>query len=294
MSSFPQAQTQPYPQNFSAYQTSYAHYSAQTHYPSANYNQVPATATSFLYPPSQSLQQGSQSPARDVPSPPDPSNVTPEVASQALQRFISTQVKNEGFDGADPAALRRLELEVAAFVVNLYQRAHEYANLANRAQPVAQDLLLASEEHGLDTEHIGSLENELKRKERPNSPLSKVQPVQLVPAPKASPPPKLLSSDDEGTAPAIPSTLRTIPHYYPPLPPKHTYLRTPPSPPKKQALPSLEKRLKNASLVQESLRNLMLATEETAGLDDGELLGAIVNWEATGQSRKRSWRVSTH
>ena len=49
----------------------------------------------------------------------------------------------------------------------------------------------------------------------------------LLPAGRKSPQPKLLSSDDESSPPTIPSTLRSIPHYYPSLPPKHTYLRTP-------------------------------------------------------------------
>lgn len=45
--------------------------------------------------------------------------------------------------------------------------------------------------------------------------------------PSRSPSPDLLSSDDEGAPRVRPVTLRTIPHYIPPLPPKHTYLRTP-------------------------------------------------------------------
>ena len=49
----------------------------------------------------------------------------------------------------------------------------------------------------------------------------------LLPSGRKSPPPKLLSSDDESSPPTIPSTLRSIPHFYPNLPPKHTYLRTP-------------------------------------------------------------------
>jgi len=117
-----------------------------------------------------------------------------------------------------------------------------------------------------------------------------VEPLSLLPTGRKSPPPKLLSSDDEASPPTIPSTLRSIPHFYPNLPPKHTYLRTPPSPPRKQALPSLEKKLKNASLVQESLQNLLLATEDVVGPDDGEILGAIVNWEANVHPRKR-WRL---
>ena len=61
------------------------------------------------------------------------------------------------------------------------------------------------------------------------------------------------------------------------------------SPLKKQALPSLEKKLKTAALVQGSLRNLLVATEDSSGQEDAELLGHIVNWEAVASPRKR-WR----
>ena len=64
------------------------------------------------------------------------------------------------------------------------------------------------------------------------------------------------------------------------------------SPPRKAALPSLEKKLKNASLVQESLKNLLLATEENTDNEDGEILGAVVNWEPTVYPRKR-WKLGT-
>ena len=50
--------------------------------------------------------------------------------------------------------------------------------------------------------------------------------IALLPPPPRAPSPELLSSDDEGAPPAIPMTLRPLPHYVPPLPPKHTYLRT--------------------------------------------------------------------
>lgn len=131
-------------------------------------------------------------------------------------------------------------------------------------------------------------------------------------------------------------TLRNLPGNLPSLPPKHTYLQTPvrfltrfesffllnilPKPPtKSQAAKSaqaasktqssssssssksqnqiqMEKKLRTASLVQESLKNLLLATEDTAtNQEDAELLGHIVNWESTlgvqsGLARKR-WRV---
>ena len=62
-------------------------------------------------------------------------------------------------------------------------------------------------------------------------------------------------------------------------------------PPKKQALPSLEKKLENAALVQESLRGLLLATEVDTDANDGELYGWVVNWEATRYPRKK-WKVA--
>ena len=49
----------------------------------------------------------------------------------------------------------------------------------------------------------------------------------LVPPPERPPKPELLSSDDEGAPVYVPPTLRSLPPHFPPLPPKHTYLRTP-------------------------------------------------------------------
>ncbi|KAJ3812922.1 hypothetical protein F5876DRAFT_74381 [Lentinula aff. lateritia] len=141
------------------------------------------------------------------------------------------------------------------------------------------------------------------------------------------------------------STLRNLPGNLPGLPPKHTYLQTPAAPrrtlsqnssssssnsnttPKSQNQLQMEKKLRTAALVQESLKNLLLATEYseeddmdidssangvngTGGSGSGsggvaatakqnaELLGHIVNWESTiglgvgggGGGRKR-WRV---
>ena len=61
-------------------------------------------------------------------------------------------------------------------------------------------------------------------------------------------------------------------------------------PPLSQRIKSLEKKLKTASLVQDSLKNLLLATEDSTGQEDAELLGHIVNWEAGLHPRKR-WKV---
>lgn len=49
----------------------------------------------------------------------------------------------------------------------------------------------------------------------------------LLPPPSRSPSPDLLDSDDEGTTPSVPLTLRQLPRHFPSLPPKHTYMKTP-------------------------------------------------------------------
>ena len=134
-------------------------------------------------------------------------------------------------------------------------------------------------------------------------------PLELVKSDSRPNSPELLHSDDEETSAITPTTLSNLPQYFPGLPPKHTYLQTPvrcfsfigtwlswlnihqASPPKKAALPSLEKKLKTAALVQESLQNLLTATEDAMNQEDSELLGHIVNWELSVQPRKR-WCVS--
>jgi len=51
--------------------------------------------------------------------------------------------------------------------------------------------------------------------------------IHLLPPKSRSPSPDLLNSDDEDTAPTVPQTLRMLPSHFPPLPPKHTYMKTP-------------------------------------------------------------------
>jgi len=224
-------------------------------------------------------------PHRLPPPPPDFASVTPQIASQTVQRLISSQLRDAGYEAAQPQALRRLEIEVAAFVELLYGRAHEYANLANRAGPIATDLLLASEGCGMQTRDLHKLGAKSSKKRKRGRPAAT-----LLPPPSRSPSPELLLSDDEDAPPVVPLTLRALPTFLPALPPKHTYLRTPASAPKKAALPSLEKKLKTAGLVQESLQHLLLGTEDNLGHEDGELLGHIVNWEASTHPRKR-WKI---
>lgn len=50
---------------------------------------------------------------------------------------------------------------------------------------------------------------------------------ELVNPSRRSESPELLASDDEDSSLLVPHTLRTVPSHLPPLPPKHTYLRTP-------------------------------------------------------------------
>lgn len=60
-----------------------------------------------------SLKQASSSSAHPQRSP-QPPGVTASVAQTAVDRLISAQLKEQGFDGAEPAALQRLGDEVAA------------------------------------------------------------------------------------------------------------------------------------------------------------------------------------
>ncbi|TFY65109.1 hypothetical protein EVJ58_g2172 [Rhodofomes roseus] len=270
------------PQAYGAFQPQYPAYTGQNHYPSQYPTQATPAATYPAYPPKPPTPPPEPHSAPALPA------VTSDLASHALKRLASAELSRAGFDSAESVALQRLELEVIAFVERLYKSAHEYADLANRAGPVAKDVLLATEEWGLQTNALHRLAVKSKKRDR------RAASMELLPPPSRSPSPELLASDDEDAAPVIPASLRQLPwsdRYLPALPPKHTYLRTPVSPPKKAALPSLEKKLKNAGLVQESLRNLLTATEDNADNEDGELLGHIVNWESTTHSRKR-WKLS--
>ncbi|CAL1701677.1 unnamed protein product [Somion occarium] len=268
-------------QAYGSYQSPYPNYPPQTQYPSQFPGQ--AAAPYNAYPPVKPT-----SPPPEPITAPDLPAITPDIASRVLQRLISAELRHAGFDTAQPAAVERLELEVVAFVENVFRYAHDCANHANRSGPIATDLLAACQHHELEPKDLHKVVLAAKKRIEDNE---KLEIPAMLPPPSRSPSPELLSSDDEDAATVIPATLRALPlNYLPALPPKHTYLRTPASPPKKAALPSLEKKLKNAGLVQDSLKNLLLATEDSAD-QDGELLGAIVNWESTTHPRKR-WRLS--
>lgn len=82
------------------------------HYPSVN----ASTPQSLPYfPPYQGqipAQQSAKQPPDTSPDPPEPA-VTPDVASKALKRLITFELKKAGFERAAQPALERLELEVA-------------------------------------------------------------------------------------------------------------------------------------------------------------------------------------
>ncbi|KAF9263615.1 hypothetical protein L218DRAFT_901883 [Marasmius fiardii PR-910] len=261
-----------------------------------------ATPKPTFYPAFPHLQQMTSvpnQPSQEPPRPPSPAQpaVTPAIASKCVRKLISSELKGAQFDGAQGAAMERLEQEVVAFVQRLYHHAHEYAELSNRTRPVATDMLRTCDDYGISTESLRKVKGKTLRRKRtycdhssilelPDS----VRPHELTTPESRSPSPELLPSDDEEMQPNIPTTIRNLPNVYPALPPKHTYLQTPISPPKRAALPSLEKKLKTAGLVQESLKNLLLATEDNSNQEDAELLGHIVNWEVNVRPRKK-WKV---
>jgi len=58
-----------------------------------------------------SLYARPTSPA-EPPPPPDYSSINPDVATKAIERLVLSGLKNGGFDGSDPGAMKRLEAEV--------------------------------------------------------------------------------------------------------------------------------------------------------------------------------------
>ncbi|TDL29306.1 hypothetical protein BD410DRAFT_779676 [Rickenella mellea] len=262
------------PNTYTSYQADFSSFAAQFPSTLLPYQQLPISQSHYDHGP-------------PVPTKPDASFVNPTVASTAVRHLVSSQLEKKGFQSAEPAALHRIELELVTFVEQLYRRAKEYAELSSRSNPSAMDTLAACEEYKIQ---VSDLHRESRHGRSRKRKRGAAHAPDLVPPSPRSPSPEFLPSDDEGAPLVIPQTLRTLPSHLPPLPPKHTYLRTPAPLPKKQALPSLEKKLENAALVQTSLRNLLLSTEDREGQEDGELLGGVVNWEITRQPRKK-WKI---
>ena len=81
---------------------------------------------------------------KHVPTAPEIPGVSPQLASHAIQRLISSEMRDAGFETAEAGAVRRLELEVVScelccssvphpfphgglVVQQLYERAHDWA-----------------------------------------------------------------------------------------------------------------------------------------------------------------------
>lgn len=159
-----------YPPQYGTIQPQYPTYPNQTYYPS--HSHYTSQGGHNVYPAQQAVNH---LPLPEPHTAPELSAVTDDVASRAMQRFMSSELRSAGFDSVEPSALRRLEHEVVTcpypcpdilwrhtltaiqVVEQLYERAHEYANLANRAGPITQDLLLASADSGLQTKELRQL-----------------------------------------------------------------------------------------------------------------------------------------
>jgi transcription initiation factor TFIID subunit 8 len=168
--------TQPY----STYPQAYSQYSTQQ-FPSVNYSPQPQGALYSAF----QVPYGRKDPTSwiDALSPEELSAVDPEIASRAMNRCISAELKYEGFDAAEPAAIGRLEAEVvhcgshfclthltvptviALVIQDLHRRIHDYANLANRTSPLAGDMLDICQECGLETDGL-RLTSELSKLRR--------------------------------------------------------------------------------------------------------------------------------
>ncbi|KAF8528858.1 hypothetical protein BU17DRAFT_73128 [Hysterangium stoloniferum] len=254
--------------------------------------------TVYPPPPDYSAYYGIPTQAPEPPSqqPPQPAihiqTVNADVAAKSMRRLISSELRNAGFKQYESAALSRLENEVAAFMEILYRHAKEYTTLCNRVTPTPDDLLAACEDRGMTATQLRLASKKKKRKR-----VAVITPTRLVSPPPREPSPDILPSDDEDApvAPvqlgALPQTLQDLPDHLPSLPPKHTYLHTTPAAIKRSKIPSLDKKLDNAAKVQQSLRNLVKATEDNTGKGDLELASGVVNWMATANTSRKRWKI---
>lgn len=121
MSPGPPPTSPPYTQPYSSYPQPFNQYSTQQ-YPAVNYASQPqgTVYSTFQVPYG---RKASSSWVDSLP-PQDLSCVDPEIASKSMNRFISTELKYEGFDAAEPAALSRLEAEVVNCTFHIHKLSH--------------------------------------------------------------------------------------------------------------------------------------------------------------------------
>ena len=166
----PSAAQQPYTQPYNTtYPQTYSQYATQQ-FSSVNYSPQPQGALYSAF----QVPYGRKDPTSwiDALSPQELSAVDPEIASRAMNRAISAELKHEGFDAAEPPALSRLEAEVvhcgsytfltgfavltaiALVIQDLHRKIHDYANLANRTTPLVGDMVDICQECGLETDSL--------------------------------------------------------------------------------------------------------------------------------------------
>ena len=64
-------------------------------------------------------------------------------------------------------------LKTTPVVQQLYERAHEYANLANRSKPGVTDVLAASDDYNFEASEIYRLTKKSKKRKRSSRPVSR-------------------------------------------------------------------------------------------------------------------------
>lgn len=266
-----------------------------------------------------------------------------ESAEKAMKHMIYTQLFTEGFDGGQASAVDLLLKEVVGYMQQLYLATQEYGHQAGRAVPSAHDFVAACDEMGItpkmlkpnlqferaaplrkaaSTDALAKIKLK-KRKNRKRRRALNARHANLIPRDLSSPEPELLPSEEY---PHIPATLRSLqpPHHlnpyhahqststsasstFPPAyPPKHTYIRSPPSPPQRSSLTaSLDKRMQNTAKVRAALKNMMDAADIPKEIDttegvDGKPLASryhltnssLVNWQETFTTTRRRWKVA--
>ncbi|PVF98068.1 hypothetical protein CPB86DRAFT_785231 [Serendipita vermifera] len=248
-----------------------------------------------------------------------------QSAEKAMKHMIYTQLFMEGFDGAQASAVDLLFKEVVGYMQSLYQSTQEYGVQAGRSAPNAQDFVAACAERGItpktlkskrkpvQPENIQTEEGEARVEPTPRRRKRKRRGFQprhanLIPRDLSSPEPELLQSED---LPHVPLTLRAFHNapYLPTYPPKHTYIRSPPSPPQRASTTAiLEKRMQNTAKVRAALKNLMDAADKKEeenppvsqdGMADGEVKppppkltnASLVNWQESFTLTRKRWKV---
>ncbi|KAG9009578.1 hypothetical protein FRB90_008275 [Tulasnella sp. 427] len=205
--------------------------------------------------------------------------VTYDGAARAVGHLIAAECQEAGFDGADVDALEKFEEVVG---LRLAPPLLPPSVVAPPAPPKPDDLLPSdSEPEEQDDAANGEGKSDAK--------------AQALKKERAK----------------YPKSLQSLPAHFPRLPPKHTYLRTEPPPPKTTSLSSLQAKIDEAAVIQDSLRNLIQATEAPARqqkkpeADEDTvqptnqpippgLAGGFVNWEAASGLRKpvpTRWKV---